>query len=366
MATLPEKELTQRLNILRFPLIVGVLFIHSHTTFSGNQDSFITYFIRNIISNELASVAVPLFFLMSGYLFFLKFNTLTKTIYMEKLKARTRTLFIPFLFWNIATLLLIALAQSLPVNKAFSAGTMSLIAGYNVFDYLINVFGIGKLPISFQFWFIRDLMLLVILTPIIDFANKRTPLPFLSILFACWMLDFWPIYTPSIAAVLFFSVGAFFGGYNKNLFCFDKYGIPIIAIYTPIIIIGALFAQESFTPYLHRSGIVFGIASVLFLTKLVMKSRHIKNTLLSLSGVSFFVFAAHEPLQTIIFKLAYKMLSPESWVLSLFLYFIVPIFSIIILVSIYRILLNFTPVVLNIVTGGRNNTVSIDKKCTIM
>ncbi len=115
-----------RLNLLRFPLIVGVVFVHAYETtvgFSGgsvsiglNQNNVISEFIRNLISQEIARIAVPIFFLMSGYLFFAGF-VWSKENYLDKVKSRIKTLLIPFLFWNIATLLLIALGQSLIVTQ---------------------------------------------------------------------------------------------------------------------------------------------------------------------------------------------------------------------------------------------------------
>ncbi len=354
------KEESQRLSILRFPLIVGVVFIHAYATnigLSGGsigivQNNFITDFIRNVISQGFARTAVPLFFLMSGYFFFLDFDPSIK-MYFKKIKDRIRTLLIPFLLWNCATLFLISIAQVIPATQSFFSGVNSQIASYTVFEYIRNIFGLGKEPIAGHFWFIRDLMLIVLLTPIINFVSTRIPILYSIILFGCWILNYWPVYAPSTSAVLFFSIGAMFAIHNKSLFVFDKHGIVITAIYVPIVIIGALLNQELFAPTLHKIGIVFGIISMLFLTKLAIISHYLKNMLLSLSETSFFVFAAHYTLIIAIQKLAYKVLMPQSWMSILTLYFSLPIFVIILLVFVYHILSRKAPGFIGILTGGR-------------
>lgn len=358
-----DQASSQRLNLLRFPLIVGVVFIHAYSTSIAlstgtigiSQSNFITNFVMNVVSQGIARVAVPLFFLMSGYLFFFEFGA-SKAMYIKNFRIRIRTLLVPFLFWNLITLLFFAFAQAMPVtNVYFSGAVIAPIASYDIFDYFINIFGIGKYPISYQFWFIRDLMLLVLLTPIIQFMNKRAPVPFLLTLFFCWILNRWLVNAPSSDAILFFSVGAFLGGYKKSLFTLDKHGIAITTIYLPIVIIGALFPQGPFASYLHKIGIVFGVIATLFSTQWIMRLPHMKKMLFSLSEVSFFVFAAHEPLQVILRKLSYKILLPETWMLVLALYFIVPIFVIAFLLATYRILSGITPGFLSVITGGRKH-----------
>ena len=67
--------MSSRLKALRFPLIVGVVFIHAYATkvlleggrqVGTEQVGFAVSFVRNLISQGIARVAVPMFFLMSG------------------------------------------------------------------------------------------------------------------------------------------------------------------------------------------------------------------------------------------------------------------------------------------------------------
>jgi len=357
-----NSETSLRLHLLRFPLIVGVVFIHMYSTSvsfnSGatsiglNNDSFISLFIRNLISQEIAGVAVPIFFLISSYLFFNSFDG-SRANYLKKIKTRFHTLLIPFLFWNIATLLIIALGQHLPFTHTYFSGKNPFIADFDYFDYPRYVFGVGVNPISYQFWFIRDLMLVCLLSPIILILNKKMPLILNSFLLYCWFFNQWFIFSPNIYAVLFFSLGCFIAINKKNLFIGDAYGKYLVPVYLVITLLNSLSYVELIG--LHKLGILFGIVSTLYLTKFFIYSN-IKLLLLSLGNTSFFVFAAHEPLLSMVRKITYKLLEPESAFLTLELYFLIPIIAILMLILLYFFLKSSFPQFLKIITGDRTST----------
>ena len=103
-----EKKILQSrvIDVLRFPMIVGVVLWHSF--FEGImgldipiQDTDISYYFF-FISRILASVAVPLFFYFRVSLFFR--TAFSVDVYKKKLKSRIKTLLIPYLFWNFVVL----------------------------------------------------------------------------------------------------------------------------------------------------------------------------------------------------------------------------------------------------------------------
>lgn len=356
-----NSETSVRLNLLKFPLIVGVVFIHTYSTSVGfnngitsvglSSDSFISSLIRNLISQEIARVAVPIFFLISSYLFFISFDG-TRANYLKKINTRFHTLLTPFLFWNIATLLIIALGQYLPFTHAYFSGKNPFIVNFDYLDFPRYIFGVGVNPISYQFWFIRDLMLLCLLSPVILILNKRISLIWNCFLIYCWFFDLWLMYSPNIDAVLFFSLGCFIAVYKKNIFTVDRYGKYFVLVYLMIILLDGLSYGELIG--LHKVGILIGIVSSLYLTKFLVYSNF-KSLLLSLGNTSFFVFAAHEPLLSIVRKVVYKVLEPKSDFLTLVLYILIPIVVILLLVLLYSFLKSVFPKFLRIITGGRTS-----------
>jgi surface polysaccharide O-acyltransferase-like enzyme len=355
-----DKVSSERLSSLRFPLIAGVVFIHAYNTeldFSNGvvgvaDTSYLVDFIRNLVSNGIARLAVPLFFLMSGYFLFLGFSW-SKENYIAKIKSRINTLLIPFLFWNIFVLALLALAQLIPATQPFFSAKKAQICTFGAYDYLNAIFGIDKPPIAYQFWFIRDLIVLVVFSPAIYFAIKKSATPFLLAVFALWFFDIRLTYIPCPAALIFFSAGAYFALANISLFSLDRFGLLFLFSYCVTLLIDAATKGYLINPYIHDIGILLGLASTLYLTKTLIKRDKARETLLWASGCSFFVFAVHEPLLTVLRKVGYKLIAPSNDVVILLLYFLIPTLVILLSVLLYTCLKAIAPKFLSAISGSR-------------
>ncbi len=349
---------SERLNLLRFPLIVGVVFLHAYagnieTTTEISRSEGLSDLIQYLISKRITRISVPLFFLISGYLFFLNFEWSLDN-YIRKLSRRVHSLLIPFLFWNSLTLLLLVIAESIPAVQIYFSGQNRQIYSFEVFDYFNALLGINRFPISYQFWFIRDLMIMVLLVPLLQLIFRTVPIPFLGLLGLLWFFLIWPIYMPSPAASLFFCLGAFFAFSGQNIFAFDRYGNIFISIYIAILVLLALTRENELNGYINRIGILFGMASALYISKLVLKIKTLKSFLLWTSGCSFFVFAVHEPTLGIFRKLSYKLITPNSDITILALYFIVPLAVISVSIMSYVTLKMIAPKFLSVISGGRS------------
>jgi len=138
------------IDFLRFPLIIGVLFIHNATstvTIPGvtfGTDAFMPVFLTcsNLFSQVLGRIAVPLFFFISGFLFFLNVKTFDTVCYKNKLQSRMKTLLTPYLFWNVLTICFYYLCTYIPATASFVNKEMDI---HQICDYL----GVCLLHISF-------------------------------------------------------------------------------------------------------------------------------------------------------------------------------------------------------------------------
>ena len=149
--------------ILRFPLICMVVLIHilqwdKKADIMQSWYSNVLYFFQEAICRS----AVPVFFIISGYLFFQNITEFKKDIYSSKVKSRIRTLLIPYLLWNLIALIE-NLTRHLPMlSSVFPNSHKQIIDVY----YFIGAFWAidGGCPILYPFWYIRDLMVLILIS----------------------------------------------------------------------------------------------------------------------------------------------------------------------------------------------------------
>lgn len=200
---------------LRFPMIVLVTYAHSYghvaEDFSLLSSDWNTYeFLKLLISQTLVKVAVPVFFIMSGYLFFSNVKEWNQAVYREKMLRRVKTLLIPYLVWN----LLMAVKLKIFNWSMFwvywkSAGTQ------------IDWLGSEQLmtaPANTPLWFLRDLIIVSLLTPIIYIGVRKLGYWLLGLLTICYLSGicaFIPGF--SAYAVYFFTFGAFLSVRRMNM-----------------------------------------------------------------------------------------------------------------------------------------------------
>lgn len=358
-----DDNTSSRIEILRFPLIVGVVFIHNYAAVVAQYEASIglprngtlVEFVRFFVSEGLAQISVPLFFMISGYLFFR--GGWSWTTYAGKLKRRLHTLLIPFLFWNLLALAVLAIAQSLPQTSMLAYSTrFSPVKSFSCFDYFNALFGLTvHYPISAQFWFIRDLMALIVLAPVINFfLAGRLALPFISVIGCLWIFPVWPLVWPSVLATSFFCFGAYLARPGINTGNLERFGEWICVIFFCFLLLNSALPGDR--SYLPKLVIAFGAPSIWWLAGLAARAPRIRSTLIGLSSASFFVYAAHLPSLTIIDRSLYKLLAPAHGATVLALFFLIPISLIAFLLLVHRCLLKIMPSFLGFITGSPHRT----------
>jgi fucose 4-O-acetylase-like acetyltransferase len=353
------------ITFLRFPLIVGVVFIHnvhSTTVMSGGvevgnvmENLPIFYFTTKFIS--LILVRVPLFFFISGFLFFRNTEGFTCQNYLKKLKNRGRTLLIPYLFWNITAALIYYIARNIPALTEWFSKNVE----YNL-QYLLdcmwsikNSETVTRGPIAGQFWFVRDLMVAVVLSPVIYFYLNKTKIYGILLLGMLWFLDWWFNVTGlSIIAIFFFVAGAWFSINKRNIV--DDMGKVQQWSYIlyPLLVIADLFTGDcAVNSFIHRAGILVGIVFWINLVAHLLRTKKIGVNLF-LASSSFFLFAIHDPfLLSKIRKVLYIIFNPQSDLVITALYFLLVAVVVFIALGLYYVLKRFMPKFTAIITGGR-------------
>lgn len=346
-----------RLDVLRFPLIVLIVYLHAcgvTANFAeGARGMTDARTVENVqlFTASIARIAVPLFFLMSGFLFF-RGASFSPAIYYAKLQARVRSLLVPFLFWNIALLLLVAVAQSVPAFAPLFNSQNLAVRGMSAFQLIDAIFGFTRYPIAYQFWFIRDLMILVVASPLVWLAARYLAWPTLIVLLCAWVSVVWPLLLPEGEPVLFFYLGAMIAIRGGSLFVVDRASWWI----APFFVLGLWGFYVShgagLLNYLLRPTVAIGVVMALKASRWLAESDRWRGPLAWLGGTSFFVFAVHEPLVTVGKKLTFRAL-PMTAEAVLTAYAVLPALIIAFAVLAYWVLLKTMPGLLRFVTGGR-------------
>ena len=90
-----QLEFSKKITLLQFAL--SILIVYQHTSFEYNGSLYALNRIHEFLF-YLTQTAVPLFFMISGYLFYRTFKIENVA---DKLKSRIKTLVVPYLLWNI-------------------------------------------------------------------------------------------------------------------------------------------------------------------------------------------------------------------------------------------------------------------------
>lgn len=359
---------SKTISFLRFPLIVAVVFIHStffDIQIGGNQivdttQYSIFYNISNLFSHIIAGIAVPLFFMISGFLFFYTTKEFSLNTYFNKLKKRSKSILIPYVFWNLIVLLLFFLVQT--IFSGLLSGNSKLIKDYSFTDYLwafwdtsqINIDTIGKFPINTPLWYIRDLIVVMLFSPIIYFLIKRLKEFVVFALGVFWILDYWfKVPGFSIMAFFFFTFGAYFG-INKLNFVerIKPFKDSSLIIYILLVLLELIFKDKNWITYIHNLGIIVGIVLLVNITSHFISNGKWKVNY-NLTNSSFFIFAYHAMPLLFLIKITFKFLQPSSNIMLLILYFILPTIIILFGLLLYNILKKFLPKFTSFITGSR-------------
>lgn len=192
--------LSDKLRILSLISIIFVLYIHSGFHADEIEGMLMNDRFQEFISGMMGRCAVPLFYMVSGYLFFLKVPEEMASIY-GKMKKRVRTLVVPYIIGCLFFIGFGVLLAVLPgVSKYMNSSVMPLFTK-PVGEILRCIFydaGNGY-PCAFQLWFLRDLILIVATSPLWFMCLKHLKWGFVAVVFVLTYLDvphvpFYPLF----------------------------------------------------------------------------------------------------------------------------------------------------------------------------
>lgn len=353
------EKLSREIKTLGFFLIIMVLYIHADNSmvrFSSRDVDHGPSPAHNImvafISGGICGVAVPLFFAVSGYLFF--YNLVPSLdAYRDKFKRRVFSLVIPYVAWSMLGLAIFFVLQSIPFSKAFF--TRSFVREMSFRQIMDAVF---IHPMPYQLWFLRNLIIYTIFTPVIYWALKRiSAFPMLLIMTAFLVSGnklrgdaFYYIHY-----FFYYLCGCFIAIKRIDLSKRPSGAAPaaVLAAWAALLVADVCFiAFRGHSVFaLNAASVVIGGIALWWNYDLLFAWIE-KRRFFWITSFTFFIYAAHEPLMTIYKKTLTYYLRDRAYV-DVLVYLLVPVLTIGTVLAAGRVFKASFGNLYNLFVGGR-------------
>lgn len=344
--------LSDKLRVLSLVSIILVLYIHSGFHADEIEGMMWNDSVQTFVSGMMGRCAVPLFYVISGYLFFLKVPEGMKSIY-GKMRKRVGTLVVPYIIGCLFFVGFGVLMAVLPgVSKYMNSSVMPLFSK-PMGEILCSIFydaGNGS-PCAFQLWFLRDLIIIVATSPLWYLCLKRMKWAFVVVTFVLTYLQ--------IPHVPFYALFWFLSG-GQLVQVKNKYGGASLTGFT-IVVFLFLSVVQLFMPgvidweLVKIPIIILGLISIWSIYDMVLGkdfklSEH--RWLATACQFTFFIYLFHEPTLNIVRKLIVVVLGKNefgylaSYLISPWIFAVCAVFA----GLLFR---KYLAKVYNVCTGGR-------------
>ena len=355
--------LTSRVvSFLRFPLIVAVIFIHCNLMVKNPElETMPVFSFLAYITMKLVCITVPLFFFISGLLFF-KEGYFGLALYQKKVKRRIHTVLIPYLLWNIIYFLILGIMQLIKPDTLVILHKHITDFRWQDFLWLFwDISQITGLPddqracLVGAFWFLQCLFFLFLVSPIIYYLIKYLRHFVLIIIGTLYFTDFIPE-MPGIQcnAIVYFMLGAYFSILGINFIAILKRisVLPYFFIFICAILVSYWFDEND---VVYSITDLFLQAAVFAIAAYMIENFHWKESRYLVSSV-FFVFAIHRLFSAFLMTVSYYIVPKigNGWLIY-FYYLLMVLLTVLFSLTIYQLSLKIFPKMTYILNGKRSN-----------
>lgn len=356
--------LSKKITRLSFILCVLVVCIHARnlSTYDINGlEGKILSGIQLFFSADITSFAVPTFFCLSGFLFFLSVKTFFDV--MKKIKKRIFTLLIPFFIWTSFYTFIFLFVFNMPyISNVVIKEAVGDVTLKKIFQ------GIFLSKYSTHLWFLQSLIFFVTLTPMFYLIKKHkvVKMLFLFLFFVINIIDAFEI------SVSFFGIILKIIRTLRNSFYIDISNIFLFFL-------GSCLVDVPFFVNARKSN---NLISVLFLVSLLVLSvvkflirdyfplvegivgypmmvcswfavdLVVTDKTYKIEKITFGIYCLHYVLQRIIKKVFILVLGNNFY--SAAVNYLFNIFGVVLLIYLFsRIFYKLFPKVFKVVFGGR-------------
>ena len=326
----------------------------------------LTAFTEYFLANGIFRFRIPMLFIISGFLFALH----DQKSYKERTRKRLRTLLVPYLLWSTIGILFTLLLEYFPAGRALVAGsgvvqiddTRKLLTDYHWYELLFRwIF----MPIPYQLWFIRVLLIYNLAYPAIRWCVTH-PIGkwiFFSVALLMWLGTMGFVFFEG-EGLLFFSLGVWMQKTGFNIEHPGRrlkpawWGIAFVVLAagkTLLAFKGVAILGNAVAPVLtllHKSVVLSGLIACWYGLDPLVRWCMARHWFTWLSAFAFMIYALHAPLVAYFINPALALLAPlpGSQMLA---FLILPLSVIVLAVATGALLRKFMPGAYSLLTGGR-------------
>lgn len=303
--------------------------------------------LEHFLSGSLGRITNPIFFLVSGFLFFYgwKFGL---GAWRRKLHKRVFTLLVPYLVWAVAGKALNVADVVVNHPAALPAGPES---GLLFWRGLFRVFWDAPVPVPL--WFMRDLMLLMVFwVPVLAFLLGRFRFHVVPAFLLLYLVN---LPDPGVRkmGLCFFSLGAALGHFRSDLAF--KPGTRLSRLVAVWLLLALVYTLLSLFTELNlrvilRLVTLSGIVGIWALYDLLPPRWH--EAMASPASYRFFIYMGCDPLHRILID-HYFRIFPDTQTARVLCYLLIAVLTIALLSGSARLLRKMTPRLYYTITGGR-------------
>lgn len=324
--------LQDTIEVARVALVIGLVFLHyfnfptdARPPFQGIDPAGprLATFVNGFLTFFFFS-AVPLLSAISGWLFF-GFQDGERGAIGRRIRGRARSLLLPLVLWNLMTLAVALAAQAVVPTSGFAQQFGLHAATAGAWDYVNAVLGLTAVPIAFQFWFVRDLFVTVLCTPLLALLLRHAPVAGLVGLGAIWAAGFTLGIFIRTDVLFFFYLGALLRrrgvdptiGAGATLALTAAYGVLVAArALAPLVVDLGDPEQAMWVELATRLMRPLGVAACWGLC-LQLAGLRAAASLTALGGFAFFLHAAHYPVIALVKDVLWRVTpgATDGWLL---------------------------------------------------
>lgn len=311
-STTQKEEISANIRLLRFPLAVLVIILHADLldtpyerlgieNLPGNYPfyEFITWFLGHFFGN----CAVPVFFVISGFLMFYNIDDFTFDVYKSKIKRRLKSLLLPYFSWNIIYLFLFWIIGQ--KNIVLTTVPTLYDGNLSLWEFLYIAF--VRPPVDGPLWFIRNLFVMSLFSCVLYIIIKKTKIviPFVLLIVSLFH------YNSFLMSFQWYMFGIFFAVYRFDFFAFCRKYIRLIIIICFIAAVSDVWAYYRIGGHVVADRLyLFRIMLVIALSSWTLERHNSWSNIKIFNNSSFTLYAYHAIPQQLMLAGLYKTLLP--------------------------------------------------------